>query len=52
MKRPRKRLEQDLEVQIWGTSLVVQWLGIRLLIEDAGSNPTCFGASKPICRKH
>ena len=40
---------------IRGTSLVVQWLGIRLPMQAArvrspvGEGPTCHGATKPVC---
>ena len=42
----------------FGASLVVQWLRIRLPIQETrvralvGEDPTCRGATKPVCHNY
>ena len=44
----------QIKITMRGTSLVVQWLRIRLLMQGTrvqalvGEDPTCHGATKPV----
>ena len=54
--RPFKWMLQ--EVIMIGTSLVAQWLRIRLPMQGTGvqalvrEDPTCRGATKPVCHNY
>ena len=53
-----KGIMQNLKKKITGTSLVVQWLRIRLPMQGTQvqalvwEDPTCRGATKPVCHNY